>query len=195
MRVVPQTKTICIYDYEYVPTTPPMSLPERPLREPAQDRLDRQAGYFRRIAEMNMQAAEIAHSNLHQAHADGEDTHKHTLDLARATRGVITAVDAENDLFAKKAPARAPATDTRRAKLRDALHKVANTEPNPATRNEIRREVDAAVEETLVADPDGETPLHVHLFALADRLHLPLDIAKLPDELIGMPPRVYIRDG
>ena len=117
-----------------------MSKSTRPLRETAQDRLDRQADYFRRIADMNMRAAEVADQALHQARSAGEDTHKHTLDLARATRGVITAVHAENDLFAKKAPARAPATDPRRAPIRDASTRspTASPTPAPATRPAAR---------------------------------------------------------
>ena len=175
----------------------------RPCRESADQRRERQAAYFRELAEMNMDAARIAHAAIKQARDAGpetneeahEDTHKPTLDLARATRSVALAVNAENDLFRAEPALRPSASDTRRPLLCRALLQAAKAEPDPALRAALVREIPVLVDQVLVADPDAEIPIDEHLFAIADRLHLTLDLATLPDELIGMEPRTYIRDG
>ena len=168
-------------------------------RETPDHRADRQAGYFRELADLNMQAARDAARRIDEANAAATpekpaDTAKQTLDLSRATRAVVSAVNAENALFRKLAPARAPVSDPRRAPLTDALHR-ASADRKGKARAEIRRDAETAVEEALVADPDAQITLHAHLYAIADRLGLALDPAKLSDEILGIEPRKYVRDG
>ena len=187
---------------------PPMNAISRPLpaslRETDDQRVERQAACFRELAELNMDAARIAHRAIVRAEAAGESAHKPTLDLARATRSVTAAIRAENDPFrpdraprsSANAPApRAPASDTRRTTLCTALLKAAKAQPDPARRAALNRDIPVHVEATLVADPDAQTSIGDHFFRLADHFHLALDLAKLPDELLGMPPRIYVRDG
>ena len=137
----------------------------RPLRESADQRRERHAAYFRELAEMNMDAARVAHAAVKQARDADKSTHEPTLDLARATRGVALAANAENDLFRAERAPRPPASDTRRPLLCRALLQAAKAEPDPARRADLNRDIPA------------------------------LDLATLPDELIGMEARTYIRDG
>ena len=166
----------------------------RPPRETADQRQDRQAAFFRELTEMSMDAARIAHLTLKQAHVAAKDTHKPNQDLNRATRGVVASVKAENDVYRTQRAPRAAASDNRRAPLCTALLKAAKTEPDPVQRAALTRDIPDLVEETLIADPNAETPIEEHLYALADQLHLNIDPATLPDEVLGIEPKTYIRD-
>ena len=174
-----------------------MNAISRPLAEPPADRRDRQLDYFRRAADKAMRAIDIASEQLEAAHATGEPgaTASPTLDLARATRALVSAVSAENRVVAGIPAPRAPASDTRRPLLREALHTVADLEPNPKLRHALHRNLDDRIEETLLTDPDSAVSLTHHLFALADEFDLSLDITKLSDEVLGRPPRIYDRPG
>ena len=102
---------------------------------------------------------------MKRAHAAGQEVHKQILDLARATRSVVTAVNGEKRPLPQGARAPAPpASDPRRTPLCATLLKAAKAEPDPALRSALVRDIPALVEETLVADPEAETPIEEHLF-------------------------------
>ena len=174
-----------------------MNAISRPLQEAPADRRDRQLDYFRRAAERAMRAIDIAGDQLEYANASGEPgaTASPTLDLARATRALVIAVNAENRVVAGVPAPRAPANDRRRPLLREALHKAADAEPDSKIRATLHRELDLRIEETLLTDPDSEVELPEHLCALADEFHLALDVTTLSDELLGMAPRIYPQPG
>ncbi len=161
-----------------------------PLPESPNNRRARQLDYFRRVAEKAMRAVDIASEQLEVAHATGEPgaTASPTLDLARATRALVLAVNAENAVVDGVAAPRARADDPRRPILREALHKAADAEPDRRRRGQLRHDVDDRIEDTLVGDPDGEIPLPTHLCAIVDELGLTLDLATLSDAVMGMPP-------
>ena len=158
-------QTTCLSHAENVPTTPPMQTAAHPRRETPDQRQDRQAAYFREMAEMNMDGARISHAAMKRAHAAGQEVHKQILDLARATRSVVTAVNGENALFRKERAPRAPASDPRRTPLCATLLKAAKAEPDPALRSALVRDIPALVEETprrrpRSRNPHRRTPLH-----------------------------------
>ena len=165
-----------------------MNAISRPLAESPADRRDRQLDCFRRAADKAMRAIEIASEQLETAHATGEPgaTAAPTLDLARAIRALVLAVNAENRVVAGIAAPRAPASDTRRPLLREALHKAADADPDPKRRAALHRDIDDRVEEILLADPLAEIDLAEHLYTVADELHLALDPATLRDEILGI---------
>ena len=176
------------------PPTPlqrPTSTPPPPPETDAQRR-ERQLAYFRRLADLNMEAAEIAAARIKDAHDVGldADTASPTLDLARATRAVTQAVASENRILRGEDPEapRAPADDPRRTPLRQALHPLANAEPSPAARAKLRRDIDERIEEALLADPDAETPLAETLLTISDGLGLRLDPSRLPNSLLELRP-------
>ncbi len=165
-----------------------MNAISRPPAETTTERRERQLGYFRRAADAAMRAIDIASDQLEAAHITGEPgaTASPTLDLARATRALVIAVNAENRAIAGQAPLRAPADDRRRVLLREELCKAAKHEPDPKRRGILYREIEERVEETLLADPDAEIETAFHLGAIADQLHLTIDLTKIPDEILGL---------
>ena len=187
---------------------PSMNAITRPLRESADQRRERQAAYFRELAEMNMDAARIAHAAIKQArdagpetqeqtHAEAhEDAHEPTLDLARATRSVALAVNAENDLFRAERAPRPPASDTRRPLLCQALLQAAKAEPDPALRAALVREIPRPWSTKPSSPTPTPKPPSTNISSPSPTASTsPLDLATLPDELLGMEPRTYIRDG
>lgn len=174
------------------PIPPAMPNPT-PHLEAAADRRARQLAYFRRLADFGMRIAEIAAERVEQAHAAGgppDATAIPTLDFARANRAVTLAVNAENRVLAGEQAPRAPASDRRRALLCDALRAATKAIPDPAARAALNRDIVERVEDTLVADPDAEIATVDHLCALADELHLAIDLATLSDELLGFVPNI-----
>ena len=169
-----------------------------PEESPAERRA-RQLAWFRRLGELGMRAAEVAAERIEDAHAQGldADTASPTLDLARATRAVTAAVNAENrvargDDLEPANPRVGPTPfDSRRAPLREALYLAVNAEPTPAARTALRRAIDRELEAALLADPAAETPIDEVLADVSDTLGIQLDYSKLSDEVIGMPPRIY----
>ena len=165
----------------------------------------RQLATFRRLTELNLQAAEIAAARLRDAATQGvaADAASATLDLARASRAAALAASQENRIRRGEdpepprpaarpaAPSRTP-FDPRRAPLRAALHQAADSEPNRAARAALRRDIDEALEQELLADPDREIPIDEVLCAVCETLDLELDPKNLSDEVLGMPPRTYL---
>ncbi len=166
-----------------------------PPEETPEHRRARQLAYFRRLADLNMEAAEIAAERVRDAHAAGPDanTASPTLDLARATRGVTLAVNSENRVV--RGEVLEPRTrilpfDRRRAPLQQALHPLAKDEPTPAARNAFRGVIDDAIDHELLSDPEGDIPIDEVLMSVCDTIGRKPDFSKLSDEVLGMPPRV-----
>ena len=174
-----------------------MNAISRLLPESSTDRRTRQLDCFRRAADKAMRAVDIASEQLETAHASGEPgaTASPTLDLARATRALVVVITAENRVVAGQAPLRARADDPRRAILAEPLHKAAKAEPDPKARATLHREIDERVEEILLIDPDAEIDIAEHLVTLVNGLDLVVDVTKLSDDVLGMPPRTYPQPG
>lgn len=84
---------------------------------------------------------------------------------------------------AKRTPAR-PQTldDPRHPLLRHALHDAAR---NQQDRTKLCRAIDDRIEAELLDDPDGAVPITELLIAIAGEFGLPVDPARLSDELLA----------
>lgn len=109
------------------------------------------------------------------------------LAFSRAARIVHQSITLETrvahgDLLRGRATLPPPLADRRRVLIRNALHRAVQDEPDRAQR---RRQIDEHVDHELRADPAQELPSKDILETVAEGLQIPLDPAKLADELIG----------
>jgi len=85
-------------------------------------------------------------------------------------------------------PGPRPPPDPRRAPIRQALHQVADTEPDRAERKALKQDIDQLLDHELTQDPEAQIPVPEILASVADQLGLRLDLSRLPDHLIGLAP-------
>ena len=108
--------------------------------------------------------------------------------LSRAVRQAI-ALEIRLDAPPRTRPVYRGATplpDPRRILLRRVFHDAVAKDPDRARR---RREIDERIDQELGADPDQTIPLERTVVALCSGLHIDLDLSRVPDELLGIPPR------
>lgn len=81
--------------------------------------------------------------------------------------------------------------DPRRTLLRTAFHAAVAADPDRAR---LRREIDSHVDQQLEADPDARRPIVEIVTDLVHSLGIDLDPARVPDALLGIPPRNRVPD-
>ena len=177
-----------------MPTPIPLTRRHRdppPIRpqEASEERRARQLAFLAELAELNMRAARAAADRIDDAEPETDQAEAATLSLARATRAVTTIFTIENRIADGERSAPLQPHDPRRTLLRDALHSLVNPEPDPARRTALRRRLDQAIDDALLADLDDDLPLADTAIVIARGLGLHLDLATVSDELLGMPTR------
>jgi hypothetical protein len=73
--------------------------------------------------------------------------------------------------------------DPRSTPLQDALRNATENHPDRAA---LRREITTRLDEALAADPDQTLDLPTIFFSICEDLNLEIDLATLPDEIIGL---------
>ena len=173
----------------------PIHLAKRPLPEetypeetPHQRRV-RQFAFLAELSKLNMSAARAAHDRIQEAETGTDQADAATLALARASRAVSNLIGIEERLAKGEEASPLQPGDRRRTLLREALHPLTNAEPDAPRRAALRRRIDQSIDDALLTDLDDEMPLGDVAFTLAKRFGLHLDMSKVTDELLGIPPR------
>lgn len=170
-----------------------------PAPNPDPDMKTRQLAYARELQAMGMGIARIvaarATAQPETAPAPTEPTpapepaapRDPVLAFARVARVVQNAIILEtrvaNDDLCRRRPTFAPiVSDTRRAKLRRALHDAVQDDPDRARR---RRAIDERLDAELRADPTQQFKSFEILETIANEFQIPINLRKLPDEVLG----------
>ncbi|MGI4797911.1 MAG: hypothetical protein ACRYG8_28455 [Janthinobacterium lividum] len=108
--------------------------------------------------------------------------------LSRAVRQAI-ALEIRRETEPRTRPSFRPLgapIDPRRSLLRTVFHAAIAADPDRAR---LRPQVDQHIDHQLEADPDGCRPIVEIVDELVNSLGIDLDPARLPDALLGIPPR------
>ena len=188
-----------------------MSAPA-PAPETPDQRKARQLADLRRLGELAMQLAELAHASARRqlaapdGHAPDDTTpddttpvaRDHAVTFASMARVVRQAIAIEIRL---DAPARAPAAaeraarpafrraaspDPRRTLLRRVFADAVASDPDRAA---LVRDINAFIEQQIEADPDRNRTVPALVADLCDTFGIKLNLARVPDEILGMEPR------
>lgn len=108
---------------------------------------------------------------------------EHALTFARVSRIVRDITGLEIRLDQPARPSLYRPHDPRRALLRGVLHEAVAHEPDAAPR---RREINDRIEQALADDPAAAIPLDRILSKLCDDLDIEIDIARVPDAVLGI---------
>ena len=108
--------------------------------------------------------------------------------LSRAVRQAV-ALEIRRETEPRTRPSFRPLgapIDPRRALLRTVFHAAVAADPDRAR---LRPQIDQHIDGQLEADPDGCRPIVEIVDDLVNSLGIDLDPARLPDALLGIPPR------
>ncbi len=133
---------------------------------------------------------EMAELGMRNERAPGDAEPSPSLTFARATHAVRQAIALEQRSLAATPmrPRSAPPFDARRAPLRHALRTAAEAEPDRAARTQLYAFIDERIDADLRDDPEGLVCIAELLFNVSEELGLTLDVAKLSNEVLGIPP-------
>lgn len=170
------------------------------LATEAAERRTRHIALAQLIQDTAVELLDIARDRAAQSSKPGEKHPDHTLAASRAAAMLERGINLEARIAAGvQTPARAhraaapkpvhrPRHDPRRALLREPLVDSVKAERAPGQAARLR-EIDEAIDEQLEADPNAERSMEYLLTTIADKLGIHIDVRKLRDEVLGMPPR------
>lgn len=178
---------------------PALHLMPPPPRQPetAETRRDRQLDLTRELTDLNMIAARDAAHTIETRDPDAPDdtaaADNPTLALARATRAVISVINIENRIAAGELAQPFTLEDPRGVGLRNLLHPLAKSEPDPLRRRALIKRINDRIDDALGTDLDDDLPLASIAMVIASENGLTLDLAKVHDDYLESPRDVAAR--